>query len=102
MHWTRDHADVLVGVRASGRWATAWPRIVTASRATRRERTTQRRQTRAHARNAVPVPSVAPTAALPEPPPLPVSPIRPKLVVNGTPTATHPCKRPLIIRSTEK
>jgi hypothetical protein len=61
MHWTRDHADAMVARRAmvaSGRWATGWPRIVTALQATRRQHTAQRRQQRA-------IPRCARTVRLP-------------------------------------
>lgn len=75
MHWTREHADALVALRAvvaSGRWATVWPRIVGAMRADRRDRARQRRERRA-------------TAAAPPPPP--------KQVVDGKPSADHPWKQ---------
>lgn len=80
MHWSRPHADALVGLRAlvaSGRWATAWSRIVGALRTERRIRTAQRRRARANA-NHIP----SPNRPLPD-----------KLIVNGKPTSAHPWKR---------
>lgn len=77
MHWTRDHADAMVALRAvvaSDRWDTVWPRIVAAMHTARRHRTIQRRQAR----------------AVPEP--APSRPRRPKLIVDGKPTALHPWK----------
>lgn len=75
MHWTRDHADALVALRAvvaSGRWATVWPRLVRALRDAKRHRAQQRRQARA-------------TPVAPAP--------RPKRIVDGKPTADHPWKQ---------
>ena len=79
MHWSRVHADALVGLRAlvaSGRWTTVWPQIVAAMRSHRRDRSRQRRATRTTARSAADHP-MAP----------------PKRVVDGIPTAQHPWKR---------
>lgn len=77
MHWTRDHANAMVALRAvvaSGRWMVIWPRIGQALREAKRARACQRRQIRV----------VAATA--PAPP-------RTRLVVNGKPTADHPWRR---------
>lgn len=98
MHWTRAHADALVGLRAldaSDRWEPAWPRIVAAWRATPR---TRRRPPPAVAPLLDPEPHAA-TAAVaavraapePEPPSVP----RPKTIVNGKPTMAHPWKQGL-------
>ncbi len=79
MHWTRGHADALVGLRAmvaSGRWTPAWARIGAAMRANQWQRSRQRRHLRAQQANSPPSP----------PPP-------PKQVVDGKPTVDHPWKR---------
>jgi hypothetical protein len=101
MHWQREHADAVVGLRAldaSARWDTAWPRIVAAWRATMRGR--RRHQPVAL---VIPTPVAAPVTppALPGPGDslssrLPVS--RPKTIINGKPTTDHPWKRSLFPR----
>ena len=94
MHWRRDHANALLALRAveaSGRWATAWPRIVARLRQGRQERAAVRRASRvplALAAPASPAPA-APEPAAPAPAPAP----RPKTIVDGKPTAAHPWNR---------
>jgi hypothetical protein len=98
MHWRRDHADAMVGLRAldaSNRWEHAWPRIVAAWRAIPRGR---RRFPQLMPSRPVPAPAgvTAPVPRpradpVPAPPPAP----RPKTIVNGKPTADHPWKRGL-------
>ena len=98
MHWRRDHADALVGLRAldaSERWEQAWPRIVAAWRATARGRRRPQQHAppdpepaTAVAIRPVPFPCGEPAS---DPPPVP----RPKTIVNGKPTADHPWKRGL-------
>jgi hypothetical protein len=93
MHWRREHADAVVGLRAldaSGRWDTAWPRIVAAWRSAPRRR---RRPP------AIPEPAAPPAIPLApaEPAPAPDAPraARPKTIVNGKTTADPPWKRGL-------
>lgn len=83
MHWTRDHADAMVALRAvtaSGRWGCAWPRIVAQREQDRRDRAARRRRDRA------------------APPPAPTV-VRPKLVVDGIPSDDHPWKQAPATRS---
>ena len=106
MRWARPNVNPLLALRAaacSDRWPTAYPRL----RAEQRAAAARLRQQRCARRCAagppppdpVPTPSAAPvpaaTAALPSPTPLPpdLAPPRPKLVVNGRPTANHPWRR---------
>jgi hypothetical protein len=88
MHWRREHADALVGLRAldaSNRWEHAWPRIVDAWRGTPRPRTATRR--------AAP-PTMVASARPPDPVPAPLPPVPPpKSIINGKPTPDHPWKR---------
>jgi hypothetical protein len=98
MHWRREHADAVVGLRAldaSTRWEAAWPRIVALWRATPRRR--RRSQPEA--------PAIPPPVAEPVNPPARLIPVeslpiplptsRPKTIVNGNPTKDHPWKRSL-------
>jgi hypothetical protein len=93
MRWAPTHVNPMVALRTairSRRWAGEWPRIAA--------------QRRAQARRSQPRP-VAPQPPAPPPPPAaceaarpaehdPVpAPARPKLVVDGKPTARHPWKR---------
>lgn len=81
MHWRRDNADALVALRAvvaSGRWEAVWPRIVSAMRANQRDGARQRREERTRQRAEETAATVGP---------------RPKLVIDGKPTATHPWKQ---------
>lgn len=98
MHWSRPHADALVGLRAlaaSDRWEQAWPRIVTAWRTIprARRRSPQEAPTLADSapaggRSPTPRPCANPVPAPPLAP-------RPKTIVNGKPTKDHPWKRGL-------
>ena len=99
MRWAPEHVDGLLGLRAvagTDRWADGWDRIA----AQLRRRARGVRATRRAARRALAAPPGA--AAVPAPPaPLPAAVLRlrqeqadrPKLVVNGRPTADHPYKR---------
>jgi len=101
MHWAAGHIDPMVALRTalrSGRWEEAWGQITTERRQQRQARTATRRAARRAA--PVPPPGLPPPPdplqwvddRLPsEPPPLPPS--RPKLVINGRPTAAHPWKQ---------
>ena len=99
MHWRREHADAVVGLRAldaSARSEDAWPRIVEAWRSS------PRRRQRQPAPPAVPGPPTQPVIpfdpAVPAVPAAPASappPSRPKTIVDGKPTADHPWKRGL-------
>lgn len=88
MHWARDNVDSLLALRcllANGRWDQEWPALWRELRATR------------HPRPPGPAPEL-PAPPLPPPPPLPAPDLaapRPKLVINGKPTADHPWKRGL-------
>lgn len=85
MHWQRDRADVMVGLRAldaSHRWSQVWPRIVAAWRA---------KPAAQHQPPPSEPPSVPPPVVLHEPAPPAAQ--RPKTIVNGRPTADHPWKR---------
>jgi hypothetical protein len=103
MRWAERHVDAVLGLRAvvdTPRWDDAWEQIA----AQLRQQARQVRATRRAARLAAAPPG--PAAPLP-PPPVPVpAPLpevlrrlrqelrdRPKLVVNGRPTADHPYKR---------
>lgn len=87
MHWTRDHVNPLLALRCrygNGRWTTAWAPIWTAWRTTRRQRSQPPDA-------AMPRVTDDPVTAPPAPPPLDPTPVpRPRLVVNGKPTADHP------------
>lgn len=92
MHWSRRQVTPMVALRAldtSDRWATAWPRIVTAWRADHRHTISRRRAAR-----IVPAPLAAPVVDAPPPcAPAPVPAPRPKLGVDGKPTAEHPWRQ---------
>jgi hypothetical protein len=92
MHWRREHADALVGLRAleaSGRWEIAWSRIVAAWRAAPRRRALPPDEPLVLAVPSLPVAADPAPAPAPSPPPAP----RVQTVVNGKPTADHPWKR---------
>lgn len=95
-HWAARHLNPLLVLRATlcnDRWIAAWPatwgrwhRQVEARRALARQ---QRRPARA-----------SPPTPVPLPPPAASAPPRPKLVVDGRPTAAHPWRRPFLPRRT--
>lgn len=105
MRWARPNVNPLLALRGaacSDRWEAAYPRL----RAEQRVQSTQLRRQRCRRRPAavpappdpVPPPVAAPVpaaTAVPAslPSPTPASPPRPKLVVNGRPTADHPWRR---------
>lgn len=100
MHWGRHHVNPMLGLRtvvANDRWATAWPQIAAHLRDQARLTSATRRA--AHrAVSASPVPDTLPVPPpAPSPAPSPSAP-RPKLVVNGRPTSSHPWKRRLLPR----
>lgn len=95
MHWARIHVTPMLALRtlrANGRWASGWPRIVrtwreavarvaSAHRATRRARTT----------TPSPVPPVPPPPGIPEL--VPARTARAKTIIDGKPTPDHPWNR---------
>lgn len=95
--WAPAHVNPMValrGVLCSGRWEERWPQIGQARRVQARTRAHQRRLAR---RPPVPTPAAVatprrPRLAHPAIGRLPPS-NRPKLVVDGRPTAQHPYKR---------
>lgn len=89
MHWARVNVDPLLALRcllANGRWDQEWPTLWREVRSARRTRS-PRRVTHLP-------PATAPPLPLPMPAPASLPP-RPKLVINGKPTADHPWKRGL-------
>jgi hypothetical protein len=105
MRWAPAHVDAMVGLRTvlcGGRWTEVWPRIATQLRVRARLASATRRTARLA--RCAPPPALPPSEpALPPPPPSPSPtpsprPARPKLVVNGRPTALHPWKRGLRAR----
>jgi hypothetical protein len=89
-HWATPHLNPLLVLRTticSERWSKHWPLLWAH----------QQRQARRYARPSVAsaaTPTVfAPSALAPPPPP---EPARPKLVVNGRPTADHPWRKPFL------
>ena len=90
MHWQRAHVNALLALRClerNGRWTDEWSALWQAVRGQARTRARQR-----HHRQ----PPAPPLPRPPEPPPVPdprQRPARPKLVVNGKPTANHPWRR---------
>jgi hypothetical protein len=103
MRWAEGHVDALLGLRTvvgPARWDAAWAAItVHLRRQARGMRATRRAARRALA--PPPTPAAGPPAPpAPDPPPLPEAirrlrqelRDRPKLIVNGRPTADHPRK----------
>jgi hypothetical protein len=93
MHWARPNVNPMVALRAavcSGRWEEVWPLIWQRLRIEARE---GRRQRRTRRQATPPPPPVRPPA--PEPPVLDPAPVvpRPRLVVDGRPTAAHPWRK---------
>ena len=93
MHWARPNVNPMVALRAaacSDRWAEAWDQIAQQRRIEAVARRAQRRAARAAARPPAAPPSLPPQAgeaSLASPRRLPP---RPRLIVNGRPTAAHP------------
>jgi hypothetical protein len=89
MHWAPAHVDPPLALRTvacADRWTEAWPQICGRLRGQARARRAARRRAR----------RPAPPPALPPPPaavPHARAVVRPKLVVDGRPTADHPWKR---------
>jgi hypothetical protein len=97
MHWQRDNVNAMLALRClerNGRWTAAWPALWQELRCQARSRSRQRRQCRQSLPPPAPPPPPVP-AALPVPP----RPARPKLVVDGKPTADHPWRRSLLSRA---
>ena len=99
MHWQRANVNALLALRClerNGRWNTAWPTLWQELRCQARTRARQRRQRRQPLPVALlppqprPVPARAPAAQRAT---------RPKLVVDGKPTADHPWRRMSIFRA---
>jgi hypothetical protein len=90
MHWAERHVNPMLALRTiacNQRWDEAWPAICSHLRTQHH----QRRLARHRVRHPLPVPT---PLAVPQPQPSPVvSPPRPKTIVNGRPTSTHPWKR---------
>ena len=87
MRWAPRHVDPLValrGVACGGRWEAVWPGLGPALRA---------RVRRSGPRRVVPAVRPAPPPPPPRPPAPPPPAHRPKLAINGRPTANHPWKR---------
>ncbi|MGH9176530.1 MAG: ISKra4 family transposase [Vicinamibacterales bacterium] len=95
MHWARAHVNPMLGLRTmlcSQRWSERWPLVWQGWRSQARQRTTARRWARLapglDADTSMSTPAPLATPASPAPPDTPAQ--RPKLVVNGKPTADHP------------
>ncbi len=90
MHWAPHSVNPMLALRTiacNQRWAEAWPAICSHLRAQHH----QHRLTRHRVRHPLPPP---PPPMPPQPQPAPAtSPPRPKTIVNGRPTSTHPWKR---------
>ena len=102
MHWAEAHVDPMAALRTAlcnERWEEAWGQIAAHLRQQRQDRTAARRAARRATPLVPPAPAARPADPLlgeddrcaPASPVLPAS--RPKLVVNGRPTAAHPWKR---------
>lgn len=92
MHWAPTHLNPLLALRSrlcSGQWTQTWHGIATAWHAQVAQRRKEQRQMRQAQRAAA-------RARTASPPPSPAKPERPKLVIDGKPTADHPWKRPAI------
>ena len=99
MHWAPAHVNPMLALRTiacADRWAEAWPRICAQLRAAALTRRQARvRQRRAH-RPTAPTEPPPTRSARPAPRSSSPAPLRPKLVVDGRPTAAHPWKRPFL------
>jgi hypothetical protein len=97
MHWAPPHVNPMLALRTiacADRWAEAWPQICDQLRASALARRQARaRQRRASHPTALPEPP-PPRSARSAPHPSSAAPPRPKLIVDGRPTAAHPWKRP--------
>ena len=103
MRWAARHVDAVLGLRAvvdTPRWDAAWEQIAAQLRRQARQVRADRRAARLAAAPPVPA-SLPPPPRSPATAPLPEILLRlrqeqrdrPKLVVNGRPTADHPYKR---------
>jgi hypothetical protein len=94
MHWARASVTPLVCLRClvgNGRWDATWPAVWERVRQDTRAAALQRR-----AQRGLRVVPVIPSAPITAPAPrmdAPAPPARPKLVVNGKPTAEHPWRK---------
>jgi len=96
MHWAPPSINPMVALRTlagNDRWDEAWPALTGYVRQRARQTADQRRQRR---RAAPAPPTAAPPAPTRPPAPAPSAAPRPKLVVNGRPTAQHPWRRRLL------
>ena len=88
MRWARENVNPLLVLRClerNQRWDEAWPSIWRGLRERQRHQRADRRSVHPH-------PPPRPPDPLP-PPPGPAAPARPKMIVNGKPTAAHPWRR---------
>ncbi len=96
MHWARVNVNPMLALRTlivNDRWAAAWPALWETLRRQTRARATQRQQPRCAAA-AAPRPPARPALSPYAPSiPSPISPPRPKTIINGKPTADHPWRR---------
>jgi hypothetical protein len=89
MHWAPHHVNPMLALRTiacNQRWTDAWPAICTH----RRQHADHRRLARFRARHPLPPPTPTPASPSTQ---IPHSSPRPKTVVNGRPTASHPWNR---------
>ncbi len=99
MHWQRENVNALLALRClerNGRWNNAWPTLWQELRCQAWIRTRQRRARRQPLLLAPPclhLPPLRPQPSVPQPP------ARPKLVVDGKPTADHPWRRISVFRA---
>jgi len=91
MHWAPEHVNPMLALRniaCADRWAEAWPLICGQRRTAAQARRTARARPRpVHQDAPPPCPARSRPAGVPA---------RPKLVVDGRPTAGHPWKRPFL------
>jgi hypothetical protein len=91
MHWAPEHVNPMLALRniaCADRWAEAWPLICSQRRA-RAQTALAARPRPGRADLVAGSPDLAPCCPTPRP-------SRPKLVVDGRPTAAHPWKRPFL------
>lgn len=100
MHWAPASVNPMLALRCAllnGRWAACWPQLVRRWRQAGTDRTRARRRARQADRTPL-APPPAPSLPAPLPPPAaePLAQLvtpRPKTIVDGRPTPTHPWKR---------
>lgn len=100
MHWQRENVNAMLALRClerNGRWSAGWPTLWQELRCQARRRTCQRRQRRQP--DPVTAALLPNPASVPDPPTQPPRQARPKLVVDGKPTADHPWRRSSPVRA---